>query len=105
MNYFLRNQLSTIDKQLELLNVSDLLNKTEFYDRLKGSELKQVGALEQVYIDQEEEIRLLKESVGQLAMIVENMHHTLSQLTATHPYYDTSKSHLLPEIKSRHGVY
>jgi hypothetical protein len=105
MDYFLKNQLAQIDQQLRLLNVSDLLDKTEFYDRLKNNEQQGAGALEQVYIEQAEKIEALEESVGHLAMIVENMHHTLAQLTASHPYYDTSKSHLLPEIKSKHGVY
>lgn len=101
------DQLRKIDENLYLLQESGILDKGEFYDALKGGRENQLfGPLEQFYFDQCDEIEKLRQSVAQLAGIIENMHYAVSQMaTAPTPYYDSSKSHLLPEIKSRHGVY
>lgn len=104
MDTFLRTQIQEIDKQLRLLSASGILNKAEFYNHLKGSEAAG-GPLEEMLFRQEEDIKDLKRSVFQLAGIIESMHHTLTQLISTTVYYDTSKSTILPEIKSKHSIY
>lgn len=105
MNDNVLDQLRVFEKEISLLIESGLLQKTEFYQNLKG-EFDTAGPLSELYIEQRTQIHELQQDVSKLLHVCSNMHNYLQELTTrTQPYYNQSQLHELSLLKQKYGVY